>query len=97
MRQESQSLIQKLLFTQDLLKATHEKVRDLEQQLQVMEAIPPAQNLAALRKYATDYQVTADQLRQARRESAELQTLFWFVDEAAWQDIASAKPWVASR
>jgi hypothetical protein len=96
LRQESLTLIQKLLFTQDLLTATQEKVRDLQQQLFVLEAVPPAQNFASLQKYGTDYQSTADQLRQAERDLAELNTLFWFMDEAAWTDLSPLKPLAAA-
>jgi hypothetical protein len=92
LRQESLSLMQKLVFTQTILSTIHEKERDLEQQLAVLEAIPPAQNLASIQKYATDYQTTVDQLRQVRRESAELKALFWFVDEAAWTDTPPVTP-----
>jgi hypothetical protein len=97
LRQESLGLMQKLVFTQDLLKVTRERERDLEQQLAVLEAIPPAQNFSALQKYANEYQTTSDQLHHARREAAELNTLFWFVDEAAWKDIAPLTPLADAR
>lgn len=88
LRQDSMALIRRLQVTQDLFRATAEQARDLENQLLIMEAVPPAQNYAALEKYAVEYQNTADQLRRVRRELAELKTLFWFVDEAAWQDLS---------
>jgi hypothetical protein len=97
LRQDSLALMEKLLFTQDLLKSTQEKERDLEQQLQVLEAIPPAQNLAAMQKYANEYQATSDQLRQIRRELADLKALFWFVDEAAWQPVSALQPLAAAQ
>jgi hypothetical protein len=95
LRQESLTLIQKLLFAQDLLKATQERVRDLRQQLLVLEAVPPAQNLASLRKYGTEYQATTDQLREAQHELADLNALFWFVDEAEWAGLSPLKPLAA--
>ncbi|MFO1498471.1 MAG: hypothetical protein U1G07_08785 [Verrucomicrobiota bacterium] len=97
LRQDSLTLMDRLLFTQDLLKATLQKEQELAQQLAVLEAVPPAQNYAALQKYATDFQVTADQLRQVRHEAAELKALFWFVDEARWEGAAALQPLVAAR
>ncbi|HSM86965.1 MAG TPA: hypothetical protein VLT16_12470, partial [Candidatus Limnocylindrales bacterium] len=91
LRQESLTLMQRLAFTQDLLDTTRERQRELEQELQVLEAVPPAQNFASLQKYATDYQVTSDELRHVRRELAELESLFWFVDEDAWKDLSPLK------
>lgn len=88
LRQDSQAMMQRLLFAQDLLHSTLEKERELELQLRIMEAVPPAQNYAALHKFAIEYQAGVDQLRQVRRESAELKSLFWFVDEAAWTDLS---------
>jgi hypothetical protein len=92
LRQQALTLINKLLSTQELLEATHEKERDLEAEIQVMDAVPPAQNFASLQKYAADYQTTAEQLRQVRRETAELNCLFWFVDDKAWSQLAPVKP-----
>lgn len=86
LRQESLTLMQRLLFAQELLRDTVAKERELTLQLQIMEAVPPAQNYAALHKFATEYQAAADQLRQVQRDAADLKALFWFVDEAAWGD-----------
>jgi hypothetical protein len=97
LRQESLSLINRLLFTQELLKSTQDKELELEQQLLILETIPPAQNYAALQKYSMDYQMVADQLRAVRRELAELNALFWFVDEAAWFELSPMAPLVASK
>jgi hypothetical protein len=94
---ESIALINRLLFTQDLLKAAQEKELELEQQRQILEAIPPAQNYAALQKYSFDYQTVTDQLRAVRRELAELNSLFWFVDEAAWAELSPLEPLVAAK
>jgi outer membrane protein TolC len=97
LRQESLTLMQKLITSQRLLQATYEQERDLEQELQVLEAVPPAQNFDSLQKYATDYETTSEQLRRVRRELAELNTLFWFVDEAAWIHVSPLKNLTASR
>jgi hypothetical protein len=96
LRQEALSLINRLQFTQNLLKAAQDKEHELQQQLQVLEAIPPSQNYAALQKYAVEYQTVADQLRAVSRELAELNALFWFVDEQAWSELSPLEPLLAT-
>lgn len=97
LRQESLSLMQRLLFAQQLLRETVLKAEELALQLRIMEAVPPAQNYAALHKFATEYQATADQLRQVQRDVADLQALFWFVDEAAWANLSSIESLASNR
>ena len=91
MRQEALALIDKLLFTQTLIKSTHEHLRQVDGQLAVLEAVPPAQNYSALVRYVDDYRSLVDQQRRLRRDVAELNALFWFVDEQAWADVAPIK------
>lgn len=84
-RQESLSLINRLIFTQQLIASVRQQLEQVEAQIAVMEAVPPAQTFASLEKYAVDYRgLTAQQL-QLKRELSELNALFWFVDEYAWQ------------
>jgi hypothetical protein len=96
LRNETLALMGRLLFTQDLLKSTAAKEHDLQTQLAVLEAVPPAQNMASLEKYAVEYQNTVDQLRQVRRDLAEFQALFWFVDEKAWAETSPLEPLAAA-
>ena len=42
------------------------------------------QNFAAIEKYSQDYRTLVQQQFQLKRELSELNTLFWFVDEFAW-------------
>ena len=84
LRQQSLALIDRLLFTRKLLESSQEKVRQVDQQLRILLAIPPAQNYAAIQKYAADYHSLTQNQRRLRRELIELKTLFWFVDENAW-------------
>jgi hypothetical protein len=85
-RQEGVSLINRLMFTQSILEDTIEKAQQIDFQMEVMEGAPPLQNYAALHRYADEHRMLMEQQRRIRRELAELQTLFWFVDEAAWQE-----------
>ncbi len=87
-RQESLALMERLVFTQSLLKTTQEHLRRVEEQLRIVEAVPPAQNYDALVRYASDYRSLVDQQRRLRHDLAELNTLFWFVDEQAWAEIS---------
>ena len=87
--QESIGLINRLIFTQQLISEVREQLAQVEAQLRVMDAIPPAQNFAALEKYAVDYRSLTQQHLQLKRELSELNALFWFVDEYAWRTEAS--------
>lgn len=83
-RQESLSLINRLVFTQQLIAEVRQQLQQVEAQLTVMEAVPPAQTFAAIEKYAVDYRSLTAQQLQLKRELSELNALFWFVDEYAW-------------
>jgi hypothetical protein len=83
-RQESLALINRLLFTQQLIASVRQQLQQVEAQLTVMEAVPPAQTFADLEKYAVDYRTLTAQQLQLKRELSELNALFWFVDEYSW-------------
>lgn len=83
-RQESLALMDRLLFTQTLIDATREQSRRVDKQLAILLAVPPAQNWAALQKYAVDYRNLTQQQLRLRKEMSELNSLFWFMDEEAW-------------
>ncbi len=83
-RQESLALMNRLIFTQDLIGAVTEDLLAVQAQLDVLLAVPPAQNFAAIEKYSQDYRTLVQQQFQLKRELSELNTLFWFVDEFAW-------------
>jgi len=91
-RQESLALMDRLLFTQNLIRTAYEQLQRIEGQLTIMQAVPPAQNYDALVRYASDYRLLVDQHRRLRRELAELNALFWFVDEQAWKGVSSMPP-----
>jgi len=78
-------LINRLLFTQQLITEVQEHLAQVNAQLTVMEAIPPAQTFGALEKYSVDYRTLTQQQLQLRRELSDLNALFWFVDDYAWR------------
>lgn len=83
-REEALSLMNRLLFTQQLSGSVLKQLGRVESQLGLLLAIPPAQNYFAIQKYAYDYRSLTQQQLQLRRELSELNALFWFVDESAW-------------
>lgn len=91
-RQESLALIDRLLFTQKLMKATQDQLERTEKEIQFMLAVPPAQDFLAIQKYAADYRTLSQQQIRLRRELAEFNSLFWFMDEDAWPKPTPSKP-----
>jgi hypothetical protein len=83
-RQESLTLMNRLLFTKKIIDGVEKQLTRVENQLAVLLAIPVAQNYAALEKYSMDYRNLTEQQLQLRRDLSELNALFWFVDEDAW-------------
>lgn len=83
-RQESLTLMNRLIFTQQLIDSVEAQLGQVESQLAILLAVPPAQNYAALEKYSQDYRNLTLQQIQLRRELSDLNALFWFVDELAW-------------
>jgi hypothetical protein len=83
-RQESLALMDRLLFTQQLMKVTQEQLDRTDREIQFLLAIPPAQDFLAVQKYAADYRNLTQQQIRLRRELAEFNALFWFMDESAW-------------
>ncbi len=86
LRLEALALMNKLAFTQQLIQSVQQQLSRVEAQLALLLAIPPVQDYASLDKYSTDYHTLSQQRLQLKRELSELNALFWFVDEAAWQD-----------
>lgn len=91
-RQESLSLMNRLVFTQQLITTVQRQLTRVQNQLALLLAIPPAQNYTAIEKYAFDYRSLTQQELQLKRELSELNSLFWFVDEDAWQNQKTIAP-----
>ncbi len=88
-KEESRALMDRLIFTQQLARSTQEQLDRTEREIQFLLAIPPAQNFLSVQKYAADYRALTQQQIRLRREIAEFNALFWFMDEQAWPTPAS--------
>ena len=87
--QESLALMDRLLFTQQLMKSTRQQLDRTEREIQILLAVPPAQNFLSIQKYSEDYRQLLRQQIQLRREMSEFQSLFWFMDEQAWPKLTT--------
>jgi hypothetical protein len=83
-RQESLALIDRLIAAQKILKDLQNEIAELNQLIPVVESVPPPPEFTAIVKAAETRRNLRDQERRLRRELAELNTLFWFVDEQKW-------------
>lgn len=84
-RQESMALIDRLLAGQKILDDLRSEVAELNQLIPIIESVPPPADFAGIVKTAETRRSLRDQERRLRRELAELNTLFWFVDEQKWR------------
>jgi outer membrane protein TolC len=84
LRQEQQSLIAKLLAGQKLEASLREQMEVVEQLVPALAQLPPPQQLSALMNSREVYQSLRDQQHKLRRELAEVNTVFWFVDDRKW-------------
>jgi hypothetical protein len=91
-QQESLTLMNRLIYTQQIIDTVQKQLSRVDSQLALLLAIPPAQNYTAIEKYAFDYRTLTQQQLQLKRELSELNSLFWFVDEEAWRGEKHALP-----
>lgn len=92
LRLENLALINRLIFTQELIDAVEQQLERVTLQLQLLVQVPPAQDFAAIERYARDYRLLTQEQLRLRQELSELNSLFWFVDDAAWEDELTAAP-----
>jgi hypothetical protein len=90
--QESLTLLNRLIFTQQIMDTMQKQLANVESQLALLLSIPPAQNYDAIHKYSLEYHTLTQQQLQLKRDISELNALFWFVDEYAWRDQRTALP-----
>jgi hypothetical protein len=86
-RQESLALIDKLLIAQKLMVTLREQLDQLRRFLPLLEGAPAPQDYAGLWKTVETNRSLRDQERKLRRDLAELNILFWFVDEQQWKSL----------
>jgi hypothetical protein len=91
-QQESLTLMNRLIFTQQIMDTMQTQLAHVENQLALLLSIPPAQNYDAIQKYSFEYHTLTQQQLQLKRDISELNALFWFVDEYAWRDQKTALP-----
>ena len=85
LREESLALMDKLLAAQKLFAELQQQISQLDQLLPILEQAPAPQDYAGILKAVETRRSLRDQVRKLRRDVAELNTLFWFVDEQEWQ------------
>jgi hypothetical protein len=90
-QQESLTLLNRLIFTQQIMDTMQKQLGNVESQLALLLSIPPAQNYDSIQKYSQEYHTLTQQQLQLKRDISELNALFWFVDEYAWRDQKTAQ------
>lgn len=83
-RQEAIGLIDRLLAAQNLMTALGDQIRQIDQVIVLLERVPLPADFSGILKTAETNRSLRDQARKLRREMAELNALFWFVDEQQW-------------
>ncbi|MDB6112637.1 MAG: hypothetical protein JWR69_4387, partial [Pedosphaera sp.] len=89
LRQDSQELIDRLLAAQRLAGSLQEQVGQLDRLISLLDNVPQELDLNSLLQAADSNRSLRYQRFKLRRDLAEVNTLFWFVDEQQW---ASSKP-----
>jgi hypothetical protein len=84
-REEALALMDKLLIAQKLTITLREQFDQLRQFLPLLDRVPSPQDYAGILKTIETNRSLHEQERKLRRDLAELNTLFWFVDEAQWK------------
>ena len=89
LRQETLALMDRLLAAQKLIVTIRQEIEQLHQLLPILEQAPRPQNYAGILKSVETIRSLREQERRLRRDLAELNTLFWFVDEQQWEGAKS--------
>jgi len=85
LRREAETLIAHLLAAQKLGGSLRDQIRQYDQMLTLFGEMPQSADLNALVQATDANRSLTDQRLRLRRDLAELNTLFWFVDEERWQ------------
>ena len=84
LRLDALALIDKILAAQKFMGTLRQQADQLDQVLPLLSQVPPAADYTGILKAAENARTLRDQERKLRRELAELNTVFWFVDETKW-------------
>ena len=86
LHEESLALMDKLLAAQKLMAELQQQIAQVDQLLPILEQAPAPQDYTGILKAVETRRSLREQARKLRRDLAELNTLFWFVDEQQWKD-----------
>lgn len=84
LRQDALALIDKILAAQKFMGTLRQQADQLKQVLPLLSQVPPAADYTGILKAAENARNLRDQERKLQRELAELNTVFWFVDDTKW-------------
>ncbi|MDB6068800.1 MAG: hypothetical protein JWR26_5008 [Pedosphaera sp.] len=82
--QDSRSLVDRLLSAQRLVGSLTDQIKQLDQLISFLDEIPRDMDLNSILQAAETNRTLRSQRFKLRRDLAELNTLFWFVDEQQW-------------
>jgi hypothetical protein len=84
LRLDSQALVARLLTAQKLVSSLKAESEQLDQLIDVMDRMPPSLDFNTILQSADTSRSLRRQRFELRRDLAEVNTLFWFVDEQKW-------------
>jgi hypothetical protein len=84
-RLEAQSLIARLLVAQRLLTTVHEQETRISRQLEMLDQMPPPANFKSWQELYSSRRTLFQERQKLRAQAAELNTLFWFLDDEEWK------------
>lgn len=84
LRQDSQELIDRLLSAQRVASSLREQIQQLDRLISLLENVPQDLDLNSILQAAESNRSLRFQRFKLRRDLAEVNSLFWFVDEQKW-------------
>lgn len=87
LEQDSRALIDRLLAAQRLAGSLLEQIKQLDQVISLLGTIPQDTDFNSILQYADSNRSLHEQRFKLRHDLAELNTLFWFVDEQRWTSL----------
>ncbi|MDB6019435.1 MAG: hypothetical protein JWR19_3924 [Pedosphaera sp.] len=87
LRQDTEELIDRLLAAQRLASSLRREIEQLDQLIGVLESVPQNLDLDSVLQAAENNRSLRYQRFKLRRDLAEVNALFWFVDEQKWASV----------
>jgi hypothetical protein len=85
LKRDSEVLAERLIAAQKIAGTLRDQIHQLDQVLELLEQFPQTLDLNSLLQSADSNRSLHAQRLKLRRDLAELNTLFWFVDDQRWQ------------